>query len=254
MIRRVEYESGYNNLNKESRRNSELQESKPDIETIGLASRQKLRNEALNLDPEAGLDPQQGLTLLSNRFKKYREYSNNASTAREAMIAKARKEESVLSSSPVEGLMSKQAGEENIGQRLVGDISDALGLTDVQAAGIEGNFDHETGGFKFMQELKPVVPGSKGGLGFAQWTGPRRKAFESWAKENNLDTNTYEANFGFFIHEVQNTNEGRFLEDLQEAETVEESTRIVSEQYLRPGKPMMKSRLTKANTYLPGGQ
>jgi hypothetical protein len=136
MIRRVEYESGYNNLDKESRRNSELQESNSNIGAIGLASRQKLRNEALNLDPSANLDPQQGLTLLSNRFKKYREYSSNASTSRESMIAKARKEENALSGSSVEGLMSKQASEENVGQRLVGDISDALGLTEVQAAGI----------------------------------------------------------------------------------------------------------------------
>ena len=251
MVTRANYKTGYDNYSKEAEKETASLERKASIQQAGMMSRRKLTETAASLDPGESLDP---APELASRFKKYREYANNYSSARESMISKINAEKGLLSKSPTESLMAKQASGENVGQRLVGDISDALGLTDVQAAGIAGNFDHETGGFKFMQELKPVVPGSKGGLGFAQWTGPRRKAFESWAKENNLDTNTYEANFGFFIHEVQNTNEGRFLEDLQEAETVEESTRIVSEQYLRPGKPMMKSRLTRANTYLPGGQ
>ena len=251
MVTRANYKTGYDNYSKEAEKEAASLERKASIQQSGMMSRRKLAETTASLDPGEGLDP---APELANRFKKYREYANNYSSARESMISKINAEKGLLSKSPTESLMAKQASGENVGQRLVGDISDALGLTDVQAAGIAGNFDHETGGFKFMQELKPVVPGSKGGLGFAQWTGPRRKAFESWAKENNLDTNTYEANFGFFIHEVQNTNEGRFLEDLQEAETVEDSTRIFSEQYLRPGKPMMKSRLTRANTYLPGGQ
>lgn len=251
MVTRANYKTGYDNYSKEAEKEAESLERKASVQQSGMMARRKLADTTANLDPSEGLDP---APELASRFKKYREYANNYSSARESMISKINAEKGLLSKSPTESLMAKQASGENVGQRLVGDISDALGLTDVQAAGIAGNFDHETGGFKFMQELKPVVPGSKGGLGFAQWTGPRRKAFESWAKENNLDTNTYEANFGFFIHEVQNTNEGRFLEDLQEAETVEDSTRIFSEQYLRPGKPMMKSRLTRANTYLPGGQ
>ena len=125
-----------------------------------------------------------------------------------------------------------------------------LGLTDAQAAGIVGNFAHETMDFKFLQEIEPTVPGSKGGRGFAMWTGPRRKQFEAWSKENNLDPDSYEASFGFFIHEVQTTSEGRFIEEIQEAETAEEAARIFSKSYLRPGKPMMSSRVDRANCYI----
>jgi hypothetical protein len=145
--------------------------------------------------------------------------------------------------------MTEDAKKESVGKRLMGDISEVFGLTDFQAAGIVGNFDHETGGFNYLQEIKPVVPGSKGGRGFAMWTGPRRKAFESWSEENNLNPDSYEASFGFFVHEVQNTSEGRFMKKLQETETAEEAARIFSQGYLRPGKPMMERRVSKANYY-----
>jgi len=137
-----------------------------------------------------------------------------------------------------------------VGKNLVQDLEEALGITTAQAAGIVGNLDHETGGFKFMQELKPVVPGSKGGLGFAQWTGPRRVAFEAWGKENNVDLNSYEANRDYLIHEISNTSEGRFLSELEKSTTVEEATRIVSKKYLRPGIPKMNSRLSRAKSYM----
>lgn len=45
-----------------------------------------------------------------------------------------------------------------------------LGLED--AAAILGNLGHESGGLVQLQELKPVVAGSRGGYGWAQWTGP----------------------------------------------------------------------------------
>lgn len=161
-------------------------------------------------------------------------------------LAKAKKN---LSVSNTPKAMTEDANKEDVGQRLMGDISEVFGLTDFQAAGIVGNFDHETGGFNYLQEIKPVVPGSKGGRGFAMWTGPRRKAFESWSKENNLNPDSYEASFGFFVHEVQNTSEGRFMKKLQETETAEEAARIFSQGYLRPGKPMMERRVSKANYY-----
>jgi hypothetical protein len=139
-----------------------------------------------------------------------------------------------------------------VGTKLVSDLEEALGITRAQAAGLVGNLDHETGGFKFMQELDPVVPGSRGGLGFAQWTGTRRKEFEAWAASNDMDVNSYEANLGYLVHEISNTSEGRFLEELEGASTAEEAARIVSRKYLRPGKPNMPSRISKALSYVGG--
>lgn len=136
-----------------------------------------------------------------------------------------------------------------IGSRLMSDLQKELGLTKEQAAGFVGNLAHETGDFKFMQEIDPVVKGSRGGYGFAQWTGPRRKAFEAWAKENDMNISGYDANLGFLLHEINNTSEGRFMDALRGASTVEDSARIVSNKYLRPGKPHLNSRIFRAAGY-----
>lgn len=141
-----------------------------------------------------------------------------------------------------------------VGMDLMGDLEETLGLTKEQAAGFVANLDHETLGFKFMQEIKPVVKGSKGGYGFAQWTGSRRKEFEAWAQKNNAPINSYEANFGYLIHEIRNTPEGRFMKDLEKTTTAKEAARVVSEKYLRPGKPNLKSRFDKAEKYNEGSQ
>ena len=53
----------------------------------------------------------------------------------------------------------------------------------VVAAGFVGNFMHEAGPQLNPSENEdtPLVPGSRGGYGLAQWTGSRRKDLEVWA-------------------------------------------------------------------------
>jgi hypothetical protein len=138
------------------------------------------------------------------------------------------------------------------GSRLVTELQEELGLTLEQAAGLVGNLHVETGGFKFLQEIEPAVPGSRGGLGFAQWTGPRRVAFESWAEENGVDTNSYEANKGFLLHEIQNTSEGNFMDELRAAETAADAAMVVSSKFLRPGIPHNDRRVAVAEQYSRG--
>ena len=73
-------------------------------------------------------------------------------------------------------------------------------FTPEQAAGIVGTFGAESGG-QAVNEVNPLVPGSRGGFGFAQWTGPRRVAFEQFAQANNLDPKSTDANIAFFANE-----------------------------------------------------
>lgn len=75
-------------------------------------------------------------------------------------------------------------------------------LDDLSAAAIVGNLGHESGGFRFLQEKKPLVPGSKGGYGWAQWTGPRRRQYEAYCKRNSLDPASDKANYGFLFVEL----------------------------------------------------
>lgn len=142
-------------------------------------------------------------------------------------------------------------GDANIAARLMQDMQRDLGLTPAQAAGVVGNFAHESNGFRTLQEINPVVPGSRGGFGFGQWTGPRRRNFEQFARENDLDPNSYEANYGFFLHEVRNDPYERAqFEKVRQAETAEEAAQIVSENYLRPGVPHLNSRIRAAGLAL----
>lgn len=68
-------------------------------------------------------------------------------------------------------------------------------LSREQAAGIVANLGHESGGFRFYQEVKPRR--GRGGAGWAQWTGARRRQFEAWAAREGLDPRSDEASYGF---------------------------------------------------------
>lgn len=78
-----------------------------------------------------------------------------------------------------------------------------FGLTADDAAAILGNLGHESGGFKFLQEIKPTVAGSEGGWGWAQWTGSRRDAFEAYCDRNGLDRSSDTANYKWLWVELK---------------------------------------------------
>lgn len=77
-----------------------------------------------------------------------------------------------------------------------------FGFSRDDAAAIVGNLGHETLGFTKMQEMAPTVRGSRGGYGWAQWTGPRRVAFEAWCEARGLAHDSYEANYSFLYREL----------------------------------------------------
>ena len=125
-----------------------------------------------------------------------------------------------------------------LGPRLMRD----LGLTDVQAAGLLGNLGHETGGFRHLQEIAPAVPGSRGGWGLAQWTGPRRAAMEAWCRAHALDPAAPEASYRYLCVELR-TSEAPALEALRRATTLEAATGAVCRRFERPGILALPSRL-----------
>lgn len=123
------------------------------------------------------------------------------------------------------------------GPRLAKDLS----LADFQVAGAFGNFGRETGGFRMIQEIKPTVKGSRGGWGWAQWTGPRRRAFEAWVKTVKLALDSDEANYGFLVHELKGTHAGA-LAALKRTKTVDSATEVFEIQYEGSGVKAMAER------------
>jgi hypothetical protein len=124
-----------------------------------------------------------------------------------------------------------------------------LALTDIQAAGLLGNLGHETGGFAHLQEVAPAVPGSQGGWGLAQWTGPRRRAMEAWCHARGLDPASEAANEGYLCAELW-TSEAHALAALRQAPTLDQATELVCRLFERPGIVALADRLVWARRAL----
>lgn len=76
-------------------------------------------------------------------------------------------------------------------------------ITPLDAAAILGNLGHESGGLTILQEINPVVKGSRGGYGWPQWTGARRRAYEAYCKRTKKDPASDEANYAYLFLELK---------------------------------------------------
>lgn len=117
------------------------------------------------------------------------------------------------------------------------------------AAAIAGNAGHESNGFATLQEIKPTVAGSLGGFGWFQWTGPRRRAYETWCKGQGLTTISDEANYGFLRHEL-NTTEAKAVAATKKAIGLKAKTIAFELAFERAGVKHYESRLKWANIAL----
>lgn len=117
-----------------------------------------------------------------------------------------------------------------------------LGLTPAQAAGISSHLVAESG-LQGVNERHPLVGGSRGGLGWAQWTGSRRKDFEQWAASHHLSTGSDEANYGFLIHDLKLHFAG-LLQHLRQAKTPEQAASIFAP-YESGGDPRWQGNTAK---------
>lgn len=114
-----------------------------------------------------------------------------------------------------------------------------LNISPEDAFAIIGNLAHETGGFRYMQELKPIR--GIGGYGWAQWTGIRRKQFFDYANKNKLDPKSDEANYRFLLHELKGT-ERAALTALKKAKTLYDKVVGFEKSFERAGVKAYNSR------------
>lgn len=137
-------------------------------------------------------------------------------------------------------------------QRLMTDLQRDYGLTAEQAAGWVGNFGHESGNFRYQEELQPNRYGTRG-YGFAQWTGPRRTALFDHAASRGLDVNSYEAQYSFLRTELDGPYAG-VMANVRNATTVEQAAYIVMDDFENPSRQYahMDRRNALANAYLNG--
>lgn len=120
------------------------------------------------------------------------------------------------------------------------------GLTEAQAKGVVANMIVESDGLQpGVNEYAPVVPGSRGGYGLNQWTGPRRRQFEAFAADRGTALDDVDTQLDFTMWELQNTERNAF-NALQSAQTPMDAARIYSEKFLRPGIPNSERRMAEA--------
>lgn len=132
---------------------------------------------------------------------------------------------------------------------IMGRLMDDFDLTHEDASAVVGNLAHECDGFDTLQEVKPLVAGSRGGYGWAQWTGPRRRAYEAWCKRKGYKGDEFEANYSFLFRELIGS-EGRALPAVKRAVGLAEKTEVFMETFLRPGIPHLQSRIYYAKKAL----
>ncbi|WP_156899432.1 phage tail tip lysozyme [Pleomorphomonas koreensis] len=115
------------------------------------------------------------------------------------------------------------------------------------AAAAFGNGGHESLGFTKLQEVKPIA--GRGGFGWFQWTGPRRRAFEAWCREEGLDPAGPSANIGFLAHELA-TSERATVGKVSAALGLEAKTKAFEMAFERPGVAHTDRRLAWARIAL----
>lgn len=95
-----------------------------------------------------------------------------------------------------------------------------------------------------INEKNPVVPGSRGGFGTYQLTGPRRRDYEAWAQKNGFPLDSMDAQLDWLMYELQ-TSEKAAWTKIQQAKTVGEAAELIVRHFLRPAKEHRESRAKK---------
>ena len=109
-----------------------------------------------------------------------------------------------------------------------------FGFSLLGAAAIMGNAGHESGGLEKLQEINPTVKGSRGGYGWFQWTGPRRREYEAYCERNGFDPASDIANYKFLFVELKST-EKKAIAAVKNARTLDEKTVAFEKAFERAG-------------------
>ena len=121
----------------------------------------------------------------------------------------------------------------------------ARGLSDAAARGIIANMIAESGLDPDINEISPLVEGSRGGYGLIQWTGPRRRALEAEAARRGVPVNDLDFQLDYLMIELQTTERASYNSLLGATDAVDAAV-IFSQENLRPGIPNLPKRISEA--------
>jgi len=95
-----------------------------------------------------------------------------------------------------------------------------------------------------VNEANPTVPGSRGGFGLIQWTGPRRKGLEAFAEAQGKPADDLDVQLDFLVQELGGTESAAWAR-ISAASTKEEAAALILNEFLRPAESHRASREAK---------
>jgi hypothetical protein len=126
-------------------------------------------------------------------------------------------------------------------------IADGLqerGIPQHIAEGFLLNFQDESGFNPGINEKNPIVPGSRGGYGLYQLTGPRRKQYEAYAKAVGKPVDDIDTQLDFLLMELE-SSESAAASKIFRAKTRGDAAAAIVEHFLRPAKSHKESRVKR---------
>lgn len=106
------------------------------------------------------------------------------------------------------------------------------------------NFQDESGLNPGINEKNPIVPGSRGGYGLYQLTGPRRVAYEQFAAQRGVDPSNTDAQLDFLMMELQGP-EKKAAQSILSAPDTGSAAAAIARDFLRPAKEHLDRRVAK---------
>jgi len=106
------------------------------------------------------------------------------------------------------------------------------------------NFQDESGLNPGINERNPIVPGSRGGFGLYQLTGPRRVAYERYARERGVPVSDEDAQLDFMMMELQGP-EKRAAQAIFNTENAGDAAAAIVTNFLRPAEKHRAERVAR---------
>lgn len=118
------------------------------------------------------------------------------------------------------------------------------GLPEHVARGFAMNMQDESGLNPGVNEFAPLAPDSRGGFGLYQLTGPRRVAYETYAKQRGVDPANPDAQLDFLMTELQGT-EQRAAKSILGTNDANSAAAAIARDFLRPSPENLQKRLSR---------
>lgn len=125
------------------------------------------------------------------------------------------------------------------------------GLPPHVAQGIILNLRDESGLNPDLNERSPVVAGSRGGYGLAQWTGPRRRDLEAFAEAQGRPVSDPDVQMDFLLQEL-NGPEADAYQRLLNSGSTSEAARAFLDHFERPTEAHRQRRAAAYSRYQDG--